>query len=115
MAQSKILVDTNTYLRLAKTIHPLLAVPFGEPPYCLYIIPELNRELSSNRLRNKFPWIDEPEFQDNREIFPQLSRKEKKAIAQTFDFVWALALVGRAIDQTGSWRPGEYTAARRSC
>ena len=92
MAQSKVLVDTNTYLRLAKTIHPLLAAPFGDLPYCLYIIPELNRELGNKRLRSKFPWIDEPEFQANRQQFPQLSRQQSKAIEQTFDFIWAHAL-----------------------
>ena len=37
MPQSKILVDTNAYLRLAKTIRPLLFMPFGDNEYCLYI------------------------------------------------------------------------------
>ena len=45
MAQSKILVDTNTYLKLAKTIRPLLFAPFGDDENCLYILPELNDEL----------------------------------------------------------------------
>ena len=30
MAQSKILVDTNSNLRLAQSVHPLLCVPFGD-------------------------------------------------------------------------------------
>ncbi len=51
MAQSKILVDTNAYLRLAKTIRPLLFMPFGENEYCLYILPELNEELKSHKLQ----------------------------------------------------------------
>lgn len=46
MPQSKILVDTNAYLRLAKTVRPLLFVPFGDNEYCLYILPELNEELA---------------------------------------------------------------------
>lgn len=50
MTQSKILVDTNAYLRLAKTIRPLLFNPFGDNGYCLYILPELNTELTNNRL-----------------------------------------------------------------
>ncbi|MEA9390931.1 hypothetical protein SJI19_10305 [Acerihabitans sp. TG2] len=45
MPQSKILVDTNAYLRLAKTIRPLLFVTFGDNEYCLYILPELIEEL----------------------------------------------------------------------
>lgn len=56
MSQSKILVDTNAYLRLAKTIHPLLSTPFGEKKYCLYILPELNKELANAKFENKFPW-----------------------------------------------------------
>jgi hypothetical protein len=42
MAQSKILVDTNVYLRLAQSVKPLLFVPFGDKQFCLYVIPELN-------------------------------------------------------------------------
>ena len=45
MPQSKILVDTNSYLRLAKSIRPLLFVPFGDKEYCLYILSELNEKL----------------------------------------------------------------------
>lgn len=75
MPQSKILVDTNAYLRLAKTIRPLLFVPFGENEYCLYILPELNKELTSRKLQSKFPWVDEAEYAENRKHFPQIGKK----------------------------------------
>ncbi len=88
MPQSKILVDTNTYLRLAKTIRPLLFEPFGVQQYCLYIIPELNHELSNKRLNNKFPWVDEIEYQENRNNFPTINKKQKSSIKQNFDFIW---------------------------
>ena len=88
MAQSKILIDTNSYLLLAQSIHPLLCVPFGEVDYCLYVIPELNLELRSRHLRTKFPWVDEPEFVEGRGRFPTVSRKQKKMIQKTFDFLW---------------------------
>ncbi len=88
MAQSKVLVDTNAYLRLAKTIHPLLFVPFGENEYCLYIIPELNDELAHHRLLSKFPWTSEEDYQENRKYFPTISKEQQKAIASTFDYVW---------------------------
>ncbi|MEZ5592678.1 MAG: DNA-binding protein [Gammaproteobacteria bacterium] len=88
MPQSKILVDTNAYLRLAKTIHPLLFEPFDDNEYCLYILPELNQELASRKLQSKFPWVDEQEFADNRKHFPAISRKQKKSIQQTFEYVW---------------------------
>ena len=88
MAQSKILVDTNTYLRLAQTIRPLLFVPFGESRNCLYVIPELNLELSGRRLVTKFPWVEQPEYTENRNFFPKLSRKQTQSIADTFEYVW---------------------------
>ena len=88
MAQSKILVDTNAYLRLAKTVHPLLFSPFGDNEYCLYILPELNHELTSHRLINKFHWIEEDEFVENRNHFPTIGKKVKKSIDQTFSYLW---------------------------
>jgi hypothetical protein len=88
MAQSKILVDTNSYLRLAKTIHPLLFTPFGAEAYCLYILPELNHELGNRKLQTKFHWVDESTYVENRQNFPKVSRKGKRAIERTFDFLW---------------------------
>jgi hypothetical protein len=88
MAQFKLLVDTNTYLRLAQTIRPLLCVPFGDRETCLYILPELNHELSNRRLKSRFPWIDEEEYQQNRTQFPTIGRKQQKAIKHTFEFLW---------------------------
>lgn len=88
MPQSKILVDTNAYLRLARTIRPLLFVPFGDNEYCLYVLPELNKELAGRKLQNKFPWVDEEEFVENRKHFPNIANKQKKSIQQTFEYVW---------------------------
>lgn len=88
MPQSKILVDTNAYLRLAKTIRPLLFVPFGDNEYCLYILPELNEELAGRRLQSKFPWVDEEEFAENRKHFPVIAKKQKLSIQQTFEYIW---------------------------
>lgn len=88
MAQTKILIDTNTYLRLAKTIHPLLFTPFGREEYCLYILPELNQELTATKLQNKFHWIAEQAFVENRKYIPTISRSQKLAIQQTFEYLW---------------------------
>jgi hypothetical protein len=88
MPQSKILLDTNTYLRLAKSINPLLDVPFGEENYCLYVLKELDGEFSSNRrLRTSFHWVDEDEYADNRKKRLSLSRKDKRSIEITVDFL----------------------------
>ena len=88
MSQSKILVDTNSYLRLAQTVRPLLFMPFGEDSYCLYILPELNKELQGRKLQSKFVWVDDEEYSSNRKHFPTIGRKQKKEIENTFTFVW---------------------------
>lgn len=55
MAQTKILIDSNAYFRLAQSIHPLLQVEFGPETYCLYVIKDLQAEYDRNpRLRNAF-------------------------------------------------------------
>lgn len=88
MPQSKILVDTNAYLRLANTIRPLLFAPFGEHEYCLYILPELNEELKNHKLQNTFYWITEEEYVENRQHFPKIGRKQNNAIKSTFEYLW---------------------------
>lgn len=89
MPQSKILIDTNVYFRLAQSIRPLLKVEFGEKEYCLYVVKELQLEFDRNpRLRNKFPWVSEPEYSENRAHRLQLSKKESKEIIQAFDFIF---------------------------
>ena len=45
MPQRKLLLDTNAYLRLARSVHPLLFSDFGEDRICLY----LNNESASSR------------------------------------------------------------------
>ena len=88
MAQSKILLDTNSYIRLAKSIHPLLDVPFGEDNHCLYVLKELDIEFSRNkRLQTKFSWVDEDEYQSNRKKRLTLSKKDKRNIKLTVDFI----------------------------
>lgn len=88
MPQSRILVDTNAYLRLAKTIRPLLFVNFGENEYCLYILQELNRELANRKLQSKYPWVNEKEYEDNRKYFPKINAQQKASIRQNFDYIW---------------------------
>ena len=88
MPQRKLLLDTNAYLRLARSIHPLLFIEFGEDQTCLYLIDEFEREFArSRRLRNKFPWVDEPEYRDNRQVRLQIGRKQKRALRAAIDFI----------------------------
>jgi hypothetical protein len=89
MAQSKILVDTNSYFRLAKSVHPLLFVEFGSPSYCLYVIPELDVELRRNpALQTKFAWAAADEYASNRRRYPMLSNKERTSVQNAYEFIW---------------------------
>ena len=88
MAQTRVLVDTNVYVRLAKSIRPLLCHPFGEAEYCLYILPVLEDELErSSRMQEKFPWVNDEEYVVNRECFLTISRKQRKAIDDAYEHI----------------------------
>ncbi len=50
MAQTKILLDSNSYFRLAQNLHPLLCQPFGSADFTLYIHADLNAEFSKRQL-----------------------------------------------------------------
>ena len=90
MAQSKILLDSNSYFRIGNSIHPLLFVEFGEPKYCLYVLSELDTEFNrSQRLQTKFPWVNDTEYVENRSQKLTLSKKDKKNIKLTFDYLLA--------------------------
>lgn len=87
--QRKILIDTNAYFRLAQSIRPLLKDEFGEELYCLYVVKELQQEFEKNpRLRNKYPWVNEPEYTENRSHRLQLSRSESNEVKETFEFIY---------------------------
>jgi len=89
MAQTKIIVDSNSYFRLAQNIHPLLCVPFGSKNHTLYIHADLNIEFrSSSRLQNKFHWVSDSEYVKNRSRSIALSKKDKQEIENTFDYMW---------------------------
>lgn len=88
MSQTKILIDSNVYFRLAQSIHPLLQIEFGAERYCLYVIKELQAEYDkSPRLRSTFYWVNEPEYKKNRACELNLSRKDKQAITQVSNFI----------------------------
>jgi predicted nuclease of predicted toxin-antitoxin system len=89
MAQTKIIVDTNSYFRLAQNIHPLLCKPFGEDEYTLYMHADLNAELrGSPRLQTKFDWAANEEFRENRKRSLPFSKKKRAELEETFDFMW---------------------------
>ena len=88
MAQRKILLDSNSYLRLAQTIRPLLDIEFGDECYCLFVIRELQQEFDrSPRLHTKFHWVNEPEYAGNRRRSITIPRKAAKEIAVTISVI----------------------------
>lgn len=89
MPQTKILLDTNTYLRLAQSIHPLLGNPFGKENYTLYIHKEIDIELKrSGRLQSKFNWIKQEQYIQNRKKRLVVSRQKQADIEDTYDHIW---------------------------
>lgn len=62
------LLDTNTYLRLAKRIRPLLGVEFGQKEYVLTVLRDVEIEVrKSRKLQFKFPWFDNEDFGAERD------------------------------------------------
>lgn len=62
------LLDTNTYLRLAKRVRPLLGVEFGQKPYVLTVLKDVEDEVRRSRtLQFKFPWFDNEDFGEERD------------------------------------------------
>lgn len=89
MAQTKILLDTNSYLRLAQNLHPLLSKPFGEDNLTLYVHKDLKDECARQpRLANKFDWIALPQFEENRKRPLNISSAKKEEIEINFEFMW---------------------------
>lgn len=83
MPQTKVLLDSNCYFRLARSIHPLLFVEFGEPCYCLYVLQELDDEFGrSPRLQSKFSWVTETQYVENRGQRLTLSRTQLREVEQ---------------------------------
>lgn len=88
MAQRKILLDSNSYFRLAQTFHPLLQVEFGEECHCLYVIRELQQEFDrSARLQNKFHWVTDPRYVKNRHRAVTIPRKAARTIDVTLSVI----------------------------
>ncbi len=65
MPQTKILIDSNCYLRLAQSIHPLL--------------------------QYKFPWVLKSEYVANRKCKMTISKQQRKEIAANLDFIQGTA------------------------
>jgi hypothetical protein len=89
MGVFRILLDSNAYLRIANSIHPLLHKPFGKKVYTLYLIPEFQKEFDKNpRLKHKFGWVGQPEYIENRKHRLRIMREHKEQIHLTYTYLW---------------------------
>ncbi|MEP6875795.1 MAG: hypothetical protein ABI887_15655 [Burkholderiales bacterium] len=83
-----VLLDTNTYLRLAKRIRPLLGVKFGQKDYVLTVLRDVEDEVRRNRsLRSRFPWFDDEVFGEERDAARVPLSAEQKEQLKNFQSV----------------------------
>jgi hypothetical protein len=88
MPHKELLLDTNSYLRLAKSIRPLLGEPFGKDNYALYIHKELQYELDrSQRLQSTFYWIEEEEYKKERKKIIRIQKSEEQDIDDVYEYI----------------------------
>lgn len=96
---TEVLLDTNTYLRLAKRIRPAVGRQFGQVPYVVVILKAVEDEVHrSPRLKFHNPWFDEPEFaQERLAKQKRLSADDKSAMALVQDVL--LGMVQMEVDK----------------
>lgn len=91
--QTKYFLDSNSYLRLACSIHPLLSMEFGKEKHCLYVCAQLEQEYKwSARLKTKFHWVNEAKYIANRKRKINLSNQQKTEVSETVEFLTAFVL-----------------------
>lgn len=89
MDKKRILLDSNAYLRLANSFHPLLGEGFGKENYTLRLIPEFQKEFDKNpRLKNKFGWVNQLEYVENRKHRIHVTKSQKEQIRLTYSYLW---------------------------
>lgn len=89
MAYKRILLDTNTYLRIGKSIKPLLGVPFGAQQQALYLLNQAQAELNKvSQLKTKFYWVQQEEYKKERNKIITTTKNEKDKIENAWEHIW---------------------------
>jgi hypothetical protein len=105
-----VLLDTNTYLRLAKRVRPFVGLEFGQVPYVLTILKVTEDEVHRNpQLQFRNPWFDQTEYAQERMAKQvRLTAVEKAQIeaAQSVLLGWARMDLDR-FTSNGRSPPGE--------
>lgn len=95
MAQTKILIDTNSYYRLAQNLHPLMCSPFGDQDYTIYAHKDLNAELrhvSHLKSKCKLRWVYETRYLDNRRRSVTIPANKQDDIDRNYKYMWQTSL-----------------------
>lgn len=88
MPSCNIIVDSCSYFRLAQSIRPLLKISFGREKHCLGVIEELDKEYEKNpTLKNKFFWVSQREFSENRKDCFSPTKIQRSEINHAFFFI----------------------------
>lgn len=96
---TEVLLDTNTYLRLAKRIRPAVGRQFGQVPYVVVILKAVEDEVHrSPKLKFHNPWFDEPEFSQERLAKQKKLTSEDKAAMSLVQSV-LLGMVQMEVDR----------------
>ncbi len=105
---TQVLLDTNTYLRLAKRIRPAVGREFGQVPYVLVILKAVEEEVHrSARLQFLNPWFDAPEFaQERLAKQTRLSTAEKQDLKLVQDVLLGTVQLDVTKYTTGRSPPG---------
>ncbi len=94
-----VLLDTNTYLRLAKRVRPFVGQQFGQVPYVLTILKVTEDEVHrSPHLQFRNPWFDQAEHAQERmakQVRLSASEKAQVEAAQSVLLGW----VGMDVDR----------------
>jgi hypothetical protein len=91
MAYKRILLDTNTYLRIGKSIKPLLGIPLGKQQLALYLLNQAQKELDTvTKLKTKFNWVQQEEYKKERKKIITTTREEKVQIEDAWEHIWYL-------------------------
>jgi hypothetical protein len=109
-----VLLDTNTYLRLAKRIRPLLGVKFGQKDYVLTVLKDVEDEVRrSPKLRFNHPWFEEPALGAERDAKQvRLSDEEKRQLDSARSVLRAHVLAEVESYITGGRQPPSDTDCR---
>ncbi len=102
-----VLLDTCSYLRLAKRVRPAIGISFGQRGYVLTIHRFVEDEVHRNpRLRNNFPWFDDSEFAEERLAKQiRLTQDEKDNVALVQDVLHGTVITEVELYTSGGRSP----------